>query len=120
MWKKIEDAYPCIPPKAATLAANIWALDSARNFRVNAVAYGVLEAAQWTPDEQNWRNWFRQQFGLTFIVQVPPENSYFNLEVALWTYIYDQMDAGAFPDQDECRILTFPDAQGGAWPVRWP
>jgi hypothetical protein len=120
MWDDFERAYFCIPTAAATLAQQLWTLDSARDFRVNAVAYGVLEAIQWGPDAVNWRNWFRQQFGLTFVLVVPPEDSYFNLNVALWTLIYDEMDAGRFPSYDDCWLLRFPASQGGAWPILWP
>lgn|SRR5574338_386654 len=113
-------SYHCTPPSAAGLMQAIWSLDAARDFRINAVVYGVLEGGVWTPADQNWRNWFRSQFKLTFVPQVPPENSYFNLDVPLWTQIYDLMDSGVFPDLDFCWVLTFPAAQGGAWPVRWP
>lgn len=120
MWKQFELAYFCMPASASFMVQAIHALDSARNFRVNAVTYGILEGGTWTPAEQNWRNWFKQQFGLTFVVQVPPENSYFALEVPLWTLIYNQLDIGLMPDQDFCWLLKFPASQGGAWPVRWP
>lgn len=114
------DAYYCIPPSAAELAGQIWAVDAARDFRINAVVYGVLEGAIWTPFDQNWRDWFRASFGLTFVPQIPPENSYFNLNVTLWTQIYDLMDEGHFPDPEICWVLRFPASQGGAWPILWP
>lgn len=120
MWRQIELAYDCMPVKASTLVQMIAAADSGRDYRINAVVYGVMEGGIWTPLEQNWINWFRQQFGLTFVPQIPPENSYFTLNLALWTYIYDQIDQGHVPDQDFCWLLKFPASQGGAWPVRWP
>lgn len=113
-------AYDCMPAKASTLVQLIAGVDSARDYRINAAVYGVLEGGLWGPTETNWRNWFRQQFGLTFVVQVPPENSYFTLNLSLWTYIYGEIDNGHVPDQDFCWYLRFPDSQGGGWPVRWP
>lgn len=120
MWKGFGLAYMCQPPEAAALAREIWTVDSARDFRVNAVTYAVLEATHWSPLEERWRLWFRASYGLTFVLQVPPENSYFSLNVPLWTQLYDQMDAGDFPDLAQCWYLRFPDAQGGDWPALWP
>lgn len=120
MWQGFSDAYFCIPPSAAGLAQAIWSLDTARDYRINAIVYGVLEGGVWTPFDQNWRDWFRANFGLTFVPAVPPENSYFTLNPALWSQIYDMMDAGHFPDQEVCWLLRFPASQGGSWPILWP
>lgn len=120
MWKQFGLAYMCQPIEAALLAREIWTVDSAKDFRVNAVTYAVLEATHWSPLEERWRVWFRASYGLTFVLQVPPENSYFRLNVPLWTQIYAQMDAGDFPDLNQCWLLRFPDSQGGQWPVLWP
>lgn len=113
-------AYFCMPPSAAFMVQAIHALDTERNFQVNAITYGILEGGTWTPAEQNWRDWFQSNFKLTFVVAIPPENSYFALDVPLWTFLYDLLDIGIVPDFDQCYVLTFPAAQGGAWPERWP
>jgi hypothetical protein len=120
MWPNFGRDYFCIPEKGATLARDIWMLDSERSFQINAIAYGLLEAVQWSPLEENWRKWFRGQFGLVFHLDIPPENSYFTLERELWTAIYDMMDDGVWPDYDQCWMLRFPASQGGAWPILWP
>lgn len=120
MWRQFALAYECIPAPAVALVQAIHALDTPHNYRVNAVVYGILEAGIWTPDEMNWRNWFRAQFELKFVVQIPPENSYFTLGRPLWDNIYARLDAGDVPSYDECWMLQFPASQGGAWPPLWP
>lgn len=120
MWTFFESSYDCLPVLGAALMQGVALLDSDRNYEVNAVAYGLLEAAYYPPTMPRERAWFQEQFGLKFVLRVPIEESVFTLARPLWDRIYAELDAGHVPNQDKCPLLRFPASQGGAWPVRWP
>lgn len=120
MWKLFPSSYHCLPVEAAALMQGMSFIDHERKYEVNAVAYGLLEAAYYPPTRPRERAWFQQQFEMTFVLRVPPENSVFKLGRPLWDSIYEMLDRGEVPNQDFCPLLRFPASQGGDWPVRWP
>lgn len=110
----------CVAPDFGALMMGMRAVVTAPPWRINAVVFGVLAAIHLDPLDPARRTFFELSYRMTFVLAVPPEDSYFTLATPLWSDIFAEIDAGRVPDLDACLYFRFPDSQGGAWPDRWP
>lgn len=112
--------YNCMPASYQDAFLTLALLDVNDEYRWNVLVYAATIEGIFGVGSSPERRTFEYMFGLTFVPQLPPENSYMQGDATTWAQLYDILDGGHVPDLDCCHVLRFPGNQGGAWPSRWP